>query len=112
MSFVVAFSVDEHDRRASVVERVKALGDWAILTLNTHYFAGEVKPGEALETIQPMLGPQDALWVFAVYNPWAGHGDPLADDDVAGTLGPGEDWIPRDWDDATESRPYPFAPSS
>lgn len=105
MPFVVAFNADHDDRRADVVERIKARGDWAILTLNTFFFAGDAMPGEALEAIQPMLGPQDALWVFTVSSPWAGHGDPLADEHVAGTLGPGDEWIPRDWDGEAKSRP-------
>ena len=105
MPFIVTFSVEEPSRRSEVVGGIKALGDWAELNAHAYYFVGDAKAGETMESLQPMLGPNDNLWVFTVCNPWAGYGNVLADGDVAATLGPDEDWIPRDWDEVTRSRP-------
>jgi hypothetical protein len=104
MAYIVTFSV-EPPREAGLIEAIKALGDWADLTPTTYLLQCEVEPGSLMEALQPMLGPKDSLWVFPACGPWAGYGDVLVDELVVAWVGPDALWVPRDWDEATQSRP-------
>lgn len=104
MAHVFIFSV-EPSRELGLVEAIKALGEWGILTPTSYLVEGEFDPGKVMECLQPMLGPMDALWVIKAGAPWAGHGDPIVGDLAVACLGHDQAWIPRDWDEATQSRP-------
>ena len=104
MAYILSFSV-EPLRGAVLVEHIKALGEWAELTPSTYVLRCEVKPGSIMETLQPMLGPKDCLWVFQVRGPWAGYGDPLVEESVGAWVSSEASWVPRDWDETTQGRP-------
>lgn len=52
-----------------------------------------------------MLGATNSLWVFNPKSPWSSDGDAIAEDHAEGYLGKAEDYIPKDWNQATGNRP-------
>lgn len=103
MAYIVAFAV-EPSREAGLIEAIKALGEWGVLLPTALILQCEADAGAIMETLQPMLGPKDDLWVFRACGPWAGYGDVLVDELAAAWVGPEASWVPRDWDEATQSR--------
>lgn len=104
MSLIVTFRADER-RAVGLIDDIKSLGEWGVLT-PTSYLVGTISsPGEVMEKLQPLLGPDDDLWVFTVSAPWAGYGNAEVEDVAVGQLGEFEDWVPRDWDEVRQSRP-------
>ncbi len=105
MAFIITFNV-ESSRTATFVNSVKALGDWVPLTPTSFLVKPTVPLKGIMEALQPMLGPKDDLWVIGAMAPWTAYGDPIAEDHVETELGePFGDWIPRDWEEETQSRP-------
>ncbi len=104
MAYIVTFSV-EPPRVAGLLEAIKALGEWGELTPTTYILQSDVDPGSIMEMLQPRLGPKDDLWVFRAGGPWAGYGDVLVEELATAWVSPEALWVPRDWDDATQSRP-------
>ena len=103
MAYIVLVSV-EPPREAGLIEAIKAFGEWGELTPTTYILQCKVDPGSIMETLQPMLGPADSLWVFRASGPWAGYGDVLVDELVEAWVSPEASWAPHDWDEATQSR--------
>lgn len=105
MAFIITFNV-EYRRAATFASSVKALGDWVPLTPTSFLVETTVPLKSIMETLQPILGPKDDLWVMGAVAPWAAHSEPIAEDHVETWLGePFGDWVPRDWDEETQSRP-------
>lgn len=104
MSLVVTFAV-EQARNAALIDVVKSLGDWCALTSSSYLIATNIGAGGVMEKLQPLLGPTDSVWVVSASGPWAGYGASEVEDSAVALLGEEDDWIPRDWDEATKSRP-------
>jgi len=104
MPLVVTFEVDQA-RSASLIDAVKSLGDWSALTSSSYLLATNVGAGGVIERLQPLLGPADSLWVISASGPWAGYGSPEVEDHTVTLLGREDDWVPKDWDNVTKSRP-------
>lgn len=104
MSVIVTFETDEQ-RAIALVGHIKSLGEWGALTPSSYLVETTASPGLVMEQLQPLLGPQDELWVFSVTAPWAGYGSVEVEDLAVGQLGPFTDWVPRDWDEESQSRP-------
>ena len=103
MAYIVLFSV-EPPRATGLIETIKAFGEWGELTPTAYLLQCEADPGSIMETLQPMLGPKDELWVFRASGPWAGYGDVLAEELAVARVSPEASWVPRDWNAATQSR--------
>lgn len=104
MPFIITFEIEEI-RRVSLVSALKGLGDWSAMTSSSYLVATDAGAGGIMETLQPLLGPADSLWVISAAGPWAGYGNPEADDHAVSVLGRDDAWTPKDWDEATKSRP-------
>ena len=104
MRLLVTFSTDA-GRCDAVIGAIKSLGEWSLLTPSSYLLETNIGPGRILETLQPLLGPNDGLWVFSLAAPWAGYGAPEVEDHAVAMLGLFDDWAPTDWNDITQSRP-------
>lgn len=104
MPLIITFKV-EPGRNDSLVQAIKGLGEWGILTSTCIIVETDVQAGAVMQKLQPLLGRTDTLWAISAAKPWAGYGDPIVEDHVEAIVGPSDDWIPTDWDDATQSRP-------
>lgn len=104
MSLIITFQV-EPERNASLLQAIKGLGEWGALTPTCLIVETDVQAGAVMEKLQPLLGRADSLWAVSAAKPWAGYGDPIVEDHVEAIVGSSDDWIPSDWDDATQSRP-------
>ena len=96
MNYIITFEI-EPDRRHSLVEAIKATGEWGEVTPTSFLVASQKPVRYIIEVLQPMLGPKDSLAVLSVSAPWAAHCDPIVEDFAHVLLGQFEDWIPRDW---------------
>jgi hypothetical protein len=103
MSLIVTFKTDVQ-RAVALIDYIKSLGEWGVLTPTSYLVGTTASPGRVMEKLQPLLGPDDDLWVFSVRSPWAGYGNVEAEDVAVGQLGKFADWVPRDWDEARQSR--------
>jgi hypothetical protein len=104
MPLVITFQV-EQVRCAALIEAVKSFGDWSELTPSSYLSTTDISPGAVMEKLQPLLGPADNLWVVSASGPWAAYSDPVAEDHAVVLLGQDDKWIPRDWDEISQSRP-------
>jgi len=104
MPLIITFEV-EPERNASLVQAIKGLGEWGILTPTCLVVETDVQAAAVMETLQPLLGPADSLWAISAAKSWAGYGDPVVEDQVEAIVGPSDDWTPIDWDENTQSRP-------
>lgn len=104
MSLIVTFKTDEQ-RAIGLIAGIKSLGEWGVLTPSSYLVGTSASPGHVMEILQPLLGPDDDLWAFSVSAPWAGYGNVEVEDVAVSQLGPFSDWVDRDWDEASQSRP-------
>src|SRR5688500_15005497 len=104
MAYIVIFECESPTVEASVTAAVKRMGEWAALSSQAYLVAALRNVRSMMETLQPLLGPNDTLWVFTPKGPWSGHGNPIVDDHLHHHLGEAEDYVPKDWDEASGSR--------
>ena len=104
MAYIVIFESDDAIVKANLVAALKRRGDWAELTSQSYLLDTQDQISRLMEALQPLLGPTDSLWVFTPRAPWSGHGDPIVDDYVHSHIGEAQDYIPKDWDEASGSR--------
>ena len=104
MTYIVIFETDSPTVDANVSTAIKGFGEWAALTSQSYLLDTTQAVRAIMETLQPMLGPLDSLWVFTSTLPWSGYGDPLVDDHARRYLGKAEEYVPKDWDDAVSHR--------
>ena len=104
MAYIITFETEDPTVATSLREAVEALGEWIVLTSQSYLLDTSSGIRSMMETLQPILGPADGLWVFTAAGPWSGYGDPITDDYLHGQLGPSEDYIPKDWDAASRRR--------
>lgn len=87
-----------------ILEQIKKLGYWGEVTPSSFFVVSQENAGVITERLQLLLGPQDAVAVFSVSQPWASHCDIIVEDLLLSKIGQDEDWIPHDWDEETQSR--------
>jgi hypothetical protein len=104
MTYIVIFETDNPTVDANVSTAIKGFGEWAALTPQSYLLDTTRAVRAIMETLQPMLGPMDSLWVFTPSSPWSGYGDPTVDDHAHGYLGKAEDYVPKDWDEVVGHR--------
>ncbi len=103
-TFLVVFDVEKPFEQL-VVTDIKALGDWARMTPTVFMLTTDYKPERIMERLQPLLGPQDSLWIVSPSKPWTGYGDPMVADWLSAALGEENgNWIPKDWDETAGKR--------
>jgi hypothetical protein len=104
MPYIVIFESDDPIVRAKVTSALKGMGEWTELSSQSYLVDAAHSVSDLMETLQPMIGPADSLWVFTPKAPWSGYGDPIVDDHLHGHLGDADDYIPKDRNEATRSR--------
>ncbi len=102
MSYIITFDI-EPDRRLGLVDAIKATGEWGEVTPTSYLVASQQTVRSIIETLQPMLGPQDSLAVMTVSAPWAAYCDPNVETLAVSLLGKDETWIPKDWNGTDRS---------
>ena len=102
MSYIITFDV-EAERRTGLVQAIKTTGDWGEVTPTSYLVASPQTVRSIIETLQPMLGPQDSLAVVTVSAPWAAYCDSNAETLAVSLLGKDETWIPKDWNGTDRS---------
>lgn len=104
MNYLITFDIADTAVRDAISGAIRRLGNWSELTPQSILVESEAAVRPIIEPLQRLLGPRDAIWVFSVSPPWAGHGDPIAEDHAVTLLGDFEDWAPADWDDELGGR--------
>jgi hypothetical protein len=104
MTYIVIFETDNLTVDTNVSTAIKDLGEWVALTSQSYLLDTTRAVRAIMETLQPMLGPMDSLWVFTPISPWSGYGDPIVDDHAHGHLGKAEDYVLKDWDEVVGHR--------
>ena len=104
MNYLITFDIADTGVRDAVSAAIRRLGEWGELTPQSFLVESEAAVRPTIERLQRLLGPCDAIWVFSVSAPWAGHGDPIVEDHAVALLGNFEDWVPADWDDELGER--------
>ena len=104
MAYVVIFEASEANVGANVSAAIKGIGEWAELTPKSYLLDTAQSVESVMESLHPLLGPSDSIWVFTASSPWSGYGDPIVDDYAHTVLGQAEDYVPRDWNDAKGCR--------
>ncbi len=96
MAYIVIFEASEAKVGATVSTAIKGMGDWAELTAKSYLLDTSQSVRTVMETLQPLIGPSDSIWVFTPSSPWSCYGDPVVDDHAHALLGQAEDYVPRD----------------
>jgi hypothetical protein len=104
MALIITFNIDA-TRAPAMVEAVKQLGEWGVLTPTSYLVATDMRPGEIMERLHGFVSPQEDLWVITVNAPWAGYGNVEVDDHSELLLGASDDWTIWDWNEVSSSRP-------
>jgi len=95
MTCIVTFETNDPIVGANITGAIKSFGDWAILTSQSWLLDTTAEIRTIMETVQPLLGPGDGLWIFTGSSPWCGEGDPIVEDHAQGYFGEAEDYVPR-----------------
>ena len=103
MALIITFNINA-SRVSAMVEAIRELGQWGVLTPTSYLVATDMGPGEIMERLHGLVSPQEDLWVITAADLWAGYGDVEVVDHVE-TLGASDDWPTWDWDEASSSRP-------
>ena len=61
MSLIVTFKTDEQ-RAVALINYIKSLGEWGVLTPTSYLVGSTASPGQVMEELQPLVGPDDDLW--------------------------------------------------
>jgi hypothetical protein len=72
--YLITYDLNRETTRPPIVDRIKAYGDWAMLSESSYAISTNQTAEQVYANLQALLDQNDQIYIITLKKPWYGYG--------------------------------------